>query len=982
MTYSRPGTSQVDAFGEVANPMAISRVGLRSKTEVSRNGAVVDERDPGQIVRNAEQKTKSIENFVSFLTKDVAPVVTGELKAQGNAAAMDAITSIPGMADGSFYRQSDEQQRKVLKDYSLNGYARDQLQNYGAGVAVGQYRSEIGDAFLASPILQSGAPQEERDREKQRILTEKRSLLRNVDPRYLAKYAQPLAEFEGQLIGKTEGLAREARNENLQNAATANFSSWWGDTAGNLLQYGDDLTPGDVAGYAIQLKNQLEANLTESLPTTTPKEWYELAEKGFFNSLSEAIGDEEPEKAQTLIAAWEIVSNEPIMSNGHNIWNFANKAGEDGKTVAEKLAAYKKIVDKLVDKRSQEIVLEANSADIGKAIDGDMQALDRVNNQIIALLDDEKFEEAQALSAALTQELSNADSRLVEDVEELGRLAALKRNPDVSNEQYAQELKGAIARRLIRSSTGAQEMRSRLSPSELEQREDQAIRYEEEKVVGTVKIDNENNAKYFSGENADVNKAYETAVKEEPGIETYMATQFFGDLEVAVRGKFKEGEPIPTGEELAKIIETESIKLIKQQTYQLRNTKAQTLQRQKERANSIKQPIYDAIEDGVDKDKIWGATIVKYANDNNLRPEDVWQSRYAEALVGMPVLGGAPRETYTRETAKKEAKEELKRIRRKMREQQRGSGYSPVQRSSDPASTPTSFSRPIPLSTEIAYETALPGFIETVQTASKEKDQDGPNGLLAVGGEKVLQALGRVLPGGGSPAVAGDLESELQRSDEAIKNSSGWKTLNRMFARRERVSATTQPLPQLPPTALTDTVPLAMTSDRHPFAVHIGVAEGTRTINGGYTRAYKGHRDPGDGHFNRGTFSGGRNMGNATPQQVDRHWMRELSARSARIAPVMARAGLKPGTVGYNRFMFNYLDLSVQAPRAADSFAAKISTVKAGGWSIEVIAKARADSFYSPVTGRLEASGFGNNYSRLLGDQRSRAGVWDYKRRT
>ena len=131
----------------------------------------------------------------------------------------------------------------------------------------------------------------------------------------------------------------------------------------------------------------------------------------------------------------------------------------------------------------------------------------------------------------------------------------------------------------------------------------------------------------------------------------------------------------------------------------------------------------------------------------------------------------------------------------------------------------------------------------------------------------------------------------------------------------------------------------------------------------------------------RGTVSGGRGMGNASPQQVDRFWMRELSARSARIAPVMARAGLRPGTVGYNRFMFNYLDLSVQAPRAADTFAAKISTVKAGNWSIEVMAKARADSFFSPVTGRLEASGFNNNYSKLLGDQRSRAGVWDYKRR-
>jgi hypothetical protein len=79
--------------------------------------------------------------------------------------------------------------------------------------------------------------------------------------------------------------------------------------------------------------------------------------------------------------------------------------------------------------------------------------------------------------------------------------------------------------------------------------------------------------------------------------------------------------------------------------------------------------------------------------------------------------------------------------------------------------------------------------------------------------------------------------------------------------------------------------------------------------------------------------------------------------------------------------MFNYLDLSVQSPQASEGFAAKLSSMKAGNWSIEVMAKARADSFYNPMTGRLEAGGFNNNYSRLLGDQRSRAGVWDYKRR-
>ena len=85
---------------------------------------------------------------------------------------------------------------------------------------------------------------------------------------------------------------------------------------------------------------------------------------------------------------------------------------------------------------------------------------------------------------------------------------------------------------------------------------------------------------------------------------------------------------------------------------------------------------------------------------------------------------------------------------------------------------------------------------------------------------------------------------------------------------------------------------------------------------------------------------------------------------------------------GWNRLMFNILDLRVQAaPAALTSFVMQVPKLIRQGLTVEAIAKARADSFINPATGRLEASGFNNNYSRLLADQRSRAGVYDYKRR-
>ena len=190
----------------------------------------------------------------------------------------------------------------------------------------------------------------------------------------------------------------------------------------------------------------------------------------------------------------------------------------------------------------------------------------------------------------------------------------------------------------------------------------------------------------------------------------------------------------------------------------------------------------------------------------------------------------------------------------------------------------------------------------------------------------------------------------------------------------------TAPLPQVAPGTQVRVVPAAVSNDQHELFVMIGVAEGTRTPNGGYTQAYYGHTDPGDGFSNRGTVSGGRESG-ASPEMVDLKWMGTLTSVQQKMRPSLIVMGLTPGTQGYNRVMFNLMDLTVQSPAAAQDFAGKLIEVREAGWTIEAIAKARADSFINPATGRLDAPGFGNNYQNLIKDQRSRAGVYDYRRR-
>jgi DNA-binding transcriptional regulator YdaS (Cro superfamily) len=161
-------------------------------------------------------------------------------------------------------------------------------------------------------------------------------------------------------------------------------------------------------------------------------------------------------------------------------------------------------------------------------------------------------------------------------------------------------------------------------------------------------------------------------------------------------------------------------------------------------------------------------------------------------------------------------------------------------------------------------------------------------------------------------------------------------------------------------------------SPNHPFFVSIGVNEGTRTANGGYTKNWEGHTDPGDGHNNRGTVSGGRGN-NKTPQQVDDNWMRLLAQTQTKYSNQVSRFAT-PGTDMYNTIMFNILDLRVQAPAAVPDFVKRIPQILAEGATPQVIGRLRAEAFINPRTGRLEASGFNNDMNRLQADQTRRAG--------
>ena len=230
----------------------------------------------------------------------------------------------------------------------------------------------------------------------------------------------------------------------------------------------------------------------------------------------------------------------------------------------------------------------------------------------------------------------------------------------------------------------------------------------------------------------------------------------------------------------------------------------------------------------------------------------------------------------------------------------------------------------------------------------------------------------------GLPAMTGNPVAKVENTEEE-----NIQLMERRFANPGNAEVGDAPLPQVSYTAPAPELPLFI-GPMHPIFVAIGINEGTRTANGGYTKNWRGHRDVGDGGRNVGTISydPAREGGNpVSPQQADKIYASRLSRAQVLAKPWLIRSGLVSGTQGYNRMMFNLMDLQVQAPAAVPAFARKIEQMKAANFSIESIAKARADSFYNPATGRLEASGFGNNYQRLYRDQKQRAGTYDYKTR-
>ena len=152
----------------------------------------------------------------------------------------------------------------------------------------------------------------------------------------------------------------------------------------------------------------------------------------------------------------------------------------------------------------------------------------------------------------------------------------------------------------------------------------------------------------------------------------------------------------------------------------------------------------------------------------------------------------------------------------------------------------------------------------------------------------------------------------------------------------------------------------------------VGSAEGTRKPNGDRTWAYHGHQDPGNGHWNLGSFSYQHEA--SSPADADEKQLRRLQNQTVQLQQLAAQKQLELSITE----ILNGIDLANQAPLAALDRgyihrleeARQLSLTEAEG-----ILHARTWSYWDPDLDQWNAPGLGNQWWSISEDQRRRQGA-------
>ena len=156
-----------------------------------------------------------------------------------------------------------------------------------------------------------------------------------------------------------------------------------------------------------------------------------------------------------------------------------------------------------------------------------------------------------------------------------------------------------------------------------------------------------------------------------------------------------------------------------------------------------------------------------------------------------------------------------------------------------------------------------------------------------------------------------------------------------------------------------------LSSPDSTLSVAIGNAEGTRTVDGGKTRAYSGHTDPGNAAHNTGTFSYQRGPA-SSPEDADAKQLANFRSILPRYEAAARAAGLDPKDPMLAAAFFDSFNQSEAAglgwndSSKGKGFLGQLDWLAKNGITKDNLIEARVRS-YQNTRGRIEAPGLDLN---------------------
>lgn len=944
MTYSRPGIRQTNA-----NPGAPSTdpVRIRNRPSIQfGKGPSYSDRfvDSGLAGRNAGQDAAAIGKFLEDIQDPLVTIGEAVDIENANRQVGEMLAQTPNL--DQLYREGDEDVRNKLR--SLSPRANDLMMQRLAITAVSKFTEGYGAASQASSILTDSAstPEQRRD-EKQRLKSEwmDKSGLNALPPGYLGAYTPELARAEGVIAGSLDKL--RVKNDSLRkNAVRAEelgvvLAGFAGQLEGLRTDPDSPEKVEKTKGVIAELNSQLQQQLDETRTSGdgTPTEFLRTALQGVQRQIAIALGTGDTSKAQAILDAFQTATKNPIaIGDGKtNLWSL-NVPSANGKSQSPQsfILGQQDLIDKWDKKADREEAISAVKPLFELLTSGDPNQVRQAENQIptvLGTLDPEGAITALGLVRPLLQFIQQPTDQQLEN---FVTITADPRFQGLSRQEQLQILKGDLTAGRInikqfydfgtRNEDGEKRIYGEVNNASLAASQEGTTLEPLNRLLGVEQA-------YAQSQNNPFGKNESEQAQDKAIAKARERTA------QQIREARAAGQPM-TPEDIRKAYDTNLINVVNEREEELRGSLNSSFNAAFKTTNQQVNNYLALVAQGKKGDERIPASLVTEMEKLGLTVNERTALDFlynkmtkVKGKNGKPVYGN-----------------------------DRNAARLWMQRNYDSARQRSRFAPPASSAPASNQSNQSKGGSE-----SKPQKQAQANPVFEFATQTLGNVAGVLLPGGSSPANAATV----------MENEEQMETLAQLWERREAPTMTVPPLPQVASATAVQPVTMAIRTPNHPFFVAIGIAEGTRTPNGGYTQNYYGHRDRGDKNWNVGTVSGGRNGG--SPEQVDRKWMGSLTRTQMQYAPLLARFGIKPGTQGYNRLMFNVLDLSVQSPLALQSFVTKIPDVVRGNLTIESIAKARADSFFVPGTNRLQTSF--PNYSALYADQRSRAGVWDYRKR-